>query len=127
MRILVLEDNENRIRKFRRELIGHRADYAKDVPAAAQFVAKHEYGLIFLDHDLGGKEMVKSGKGTGYELSEIIARDPKNRNVPVVVHTCNSVGADNIMRVLPHAYKAPFMVLDIRAAVEVLGQEPADG
>lgn len=119
MRILVLEDNPYRVKKFRRELIGNIVDCAVDVRIATSFLVAHKYDLMFLDHDLGQQEMVDSSEeDTGYQFALAIAADERNRNVAVVVHSCNPAGADNIVAVLPSAAKVPFTALNIADAVK---------
>jgi len=127
MRILVLEDDPNRVKKFRRELVGHAVDYAADVQSAVGLLAAHRYDLMFLDHDLGGQEMVDSSEeNTGYQFAVAVAADGRNSGAVVVVHSCNPAGADNIVAALPLAVKAPFPVLNIAAAVE-WAEEQIDG
>ncbi len=118
MRVFILEDSSSRAGKFRRELIGNRVDHAETLAAGREMVRENGYDLIFLDHDLGGKEMVDSAdEDTGYHLALLIAADDRNRRTPCVVHSCNPAGADSIVGVLPHAVKVPFPSLDIGAAV----------
>jgi len=118
MRVFILEDNSSRVVKFRRELIGNRVDHAETLNAGRAMICENEYDLIFLDHDLGGREMADSAhEDTGYHLALFIADDDKNKSVPCVVHSCNPDGADSIVGVLPHAVKVPFPSLDIEAAV----------
>ena len=121
MRIFILEDNAFRMIKFRSELIGHTIDHAETVKDGMVLVKENKYDLIFLDHDLGGEEMVDSYENnTGYQLASFIGSvfaDGKdftpNKKTPCVVHSCNPGGADNIARALPHAIKIPFSCLDI--------------
>lgn len=118
MKIFILEDNEHRMIKFRRELIGHEIDHAVTVEEGTSLVVANKYDLIFLDHDLGGEEMVDSFQNnTGYKLAEFIASFTPNKKTPCVVHSCNSAGADNIVRVLPHAVKLPFPSLNIASII----------
>jgi len=119
MKIFILEDNEHRMVKFRRELIGHEIDHAATVEEGTSLVVNNEYDLMFLDHDLGGEEMVDSfANNTGYKLAEFIASFTPNKETHCVVHSCNPAGADNIRRVLRHAIKLPFTTLDIAAVVK---------
>jgi len=93
-------------------------DHAETLDVGREMIHDNEYDLIFLDHDLGGKEMVDSAdEDTGYHLALFIASDSANKETPCVVHSCNPAGAVNIAAVLPHAIKAPFPFLDIAAAV----------
>ncbi len=119
MRIFILEDNLKRMVKFRRELIGHEIDHAETLEDGTSFVVANKYDLLFLDHDLGGEEMVDSfSGGTGYQLAEFIASFTQNKTTPCVVHSCNPAGADNIIRALPHAVKIPFPSLDIALVIK---------
>ncbi len=120
MRIFVLEDDDNRIKKFKRELIGHNVDYVKTVDIGKGMLGENEYDLIFLDHDLGGKQMVDSTEEeTGYQLALTISTSDKNKNTPCIVHSCNPAGSDNILSVLTHALKVPFPSLDIQKTLEM--------
>jgi len=119
MRIFILEDNPDRMIKFRRELIGHEVDHAETVESGTNLVYNNRYDLLFLDHDLGGEIMVDSSEpNTGYKLAEFIASFTSNKETPCVVHSCNPGGADNIVRALPHAVKLPFPSLDIKSVVK---------
>lgn len=119
MRVFILEDNKCRMTKFRSELIGHQVDHAKTVQDGTSLVMANKYDLIFLDHDLGGEEMVDSANSnTGYQLAEFIASFTPNKETPCVVHSCNPGGANNITRALPHAIKMPFPSLDIASVVK---------
>lgn len=121
MKIFILEDNPYRMVKFRRELIGHKIDHADTVQNGTSLVFANKYDLLFLDHDLGGEEMVDSIRGdTGYQLAKFIASFTKNKETPCVVHSCNPAGADNIIQVLPHAIKLPFPSLNIASVVKLI-------
>lgn len=125
MRIFILEDNKQRIAKFKRELIGHEIDYAETIQQGTSLVVTNQYDLLFLDHDLGEKEMVNSfNDNTGYRLAEFIASFTPNKETPCIVHSCNPAGSDNIIRVLPHAVKLPFPSLDIASVIKWVEQLP---
>lgn len=118
MLIFILEDNKYRMIKFRRELIGHQIHHSETVEGATGMLVRHKYDLIFLDHDLGGEEFVDSkDENTGYQLASFIASFTQNKETPCIVHSCNPAGADNIVNVLPHAVKLPFVSLNIASAV----------
>ena len=119
MRIFILEDDPYRMVKFRQELLGHEIDHAETVQDGTSLVVNNKYDLLFLDHDLGGKQMVdSSNSNTGYQLAEFIASFTPNKGTPCVVHSCNPGGADNIVRMLPHAVKWPFPSLNIASVVK---------
>ncbi len=101
-RILILEDNPMRIDLFRR-FVGGKARFQIFETAwpAIKALQTFKYDLIFLDHDLGGQQMVTDDKinGTGYDVAKALA-NTLNKDTQVVVHSCNPVGAKNMMAVL---------------------------
>jgi len=85
-------------------------DWTQTASETIQALKDKEYDAIFLDHDLGGKVMVKSGIGTGYEVAEWIAENLEE--VPqVILHSMNPVGVENMKSVLPTADVVPFHIL----------------
>ena len=128
MRVFILEDNSSRVGKFRRELIGNNVDHAETLDAGREMIRANKYDLIFLDHDLGGKELVDSAdEDTGYHLAIFIAAGNKNGKTPCIVHSCNPAGADNIVNVLPHAVKVPFPSLNISETIRWAEEECGRG
>jgi CheY-like chemotaxis protein len=117
MRIFILEDSPYRIENFKQMLIGHAVDVATTVDEAKAFLDIYKYDLMFLDHDLGGQIIVKSGKGTGYEVAKYI-KNTANAEVPTILHSCNPAGAKNMQGILPHAELRPYVSLDIRDIVD---------
>lgn len=113
MRVFILEDDPNRMKKFIRELSCNQIDHVETVEAGKELVQQNKYDLLLLDHDLGGEQMVDSSEeNTGYQLAKFIPKT-QNKDTPCITHTCNPAGADNILSVLPHAVKVPFPRLDI--------------
>jgi len=121
MRIFVLEDDKNRVKKFKRELIGHNVDYALTMVEGIRFISKKDYDLMFLDHDLGGLEMVDpdSPEGTGYHVAIEITHS-KNDNTPCVIHSCNPSGAAMMNKRLKNSKIVPFIALDIQQEVSLI-------
>jgi len=78
-------------------------DEAYTAAEAIGFLLKKEYDLVFLDHDLGGEEMVSSDReDTGMEVVKWIV----GNEIPVslvVVHSCNPGGAANMTSYLRQA------------------------
>lgn len=121
MRVLVLEDNDERIKWFREKLAAHHLDVGADVGWAAHMLRQHKYSAIFLDHDL---DEVKHGgyneaylRGTGAELARLMAVNQWNKDAAVVVHSCNPDGAARIHYILEadggytDVYQMPFTTL----------------
>lgn len=98
MRIFVLEDDVERLKRFGRALIGHVVAYASDVDDAIQTVLKEPaFDLYFLDHALcaahyGG---YVTSEPTGQDFARYVARELSTEKRPVlaVVHSLNTVGA----------------------------------
>jgi hypothetical protein len=65
------------------------------------------FNLVFLDHGLGDKVLVASGKGTGYEVAQWLSSNPHRMPKQIIVHSFNPVGAQNIKAVLPSAELIP--------------------
>lgn len=125
MKILVLEDDRNRIRKFKAELVGHDVDYAETSDDAIRSVAQNCYDLAFLDHDLGGLAMVESDTpeyDTGYKFAKRLVAEGLHVPEFIIVHSLNVHGADNIKSLLTHAVAIPFIRLDISGAASRIKQ-----
>ena len=118
MKILVVEDNPYRIKKFKSELIGCAVDYTDNAYDGIILVREKEYDLIFLDHDLGGRELVSSkDSNTGFQVAKAI-KDTPNESALIIIHSANPVGAKNMQQELPQAVTVSFLFLNIRACVE---------
>lgn len=113
MKVLVVEDNPERIKAFQRALINHDAFYADTAESASKLIQDNIFELIFLDHDLGGLEYLDSNHpNTGYQVAKKILTN-NNNNARIVIHSCNPPGAKNINRLLPNAIVTPFTCLNI--------------
>ena len=112
MKILVLEDNKERIKIFRdrMEMDGVSLMVCDEVEACITALENVDYDYLFLDHDLGGHVYVESDgdEKTGWHvakwLSEHTDRMPEN----VIVHSLNESGRKNIISLLPDASDIPF-------------------
>ena len=58
MRILLLEDSQERVKWFVKQLIGNVIDFAYTSDQANKFLLENEYDVIFLDHDLDEEHYV---------------------------------------------------------------------
>jgi CheY-like chemotaxis protein len=110
MKIMILEDDPNRVEKFKRSLIGHNVFVTDDTKLAIQQLKKEEWDILFLDHDLGGQTFVQSGEGTGYEVATFLEKHPEYKPKTIYVHSLNPIGAQNMMRALdlPDKNYVPF-------------------
>jgi DNA-binding response OmpR family regulator len=121
MFVFILEDNPDRMKKFHKELTGHRIHHAETAKEGMDPIEMNRYDVLLLDHDLGGEVFVDSDfHNTGYKLAQFIAVSDRNSKTPCIIHSCNPAGADNIQGVLKHAVLAPFPHLDIKSIEEWL-------
>jgi len=117
MKIFILEDDENRIERFKRVLQHYDFDCVldmKDIERGCQ----PPYDLYFLDHDLGGLIFTDSGDyNTGYSFCKwLYENHPETKGV-VIIHSANPPGAEYMKSFLDRymsnivSYKIPFMLL----------------
>ena len=113
MNILILEDDRSRQQIFARNLIGTNPVIVATASDAIQKLSEHDWDYLFLDHDLGGQQIVESGPGTGYEVAEWLAENPDCQPPHIIIHSFNPSGAENMKRALPNATVAPGCWTDI--------------
>lgn len=97
MRIFILEDDHERIKTFRRKLIGHELVVAETAQAAINALGcerdamtrESRFDVIFLDHDLGGEQMVATA---GSEVVRWMVLEMGNAPL-VIVHSLNAPAA----------------------------------
>ena len=66
MKVLILEDTDERIRKFKQRLIGHEVTIVKKADECIHILSSsNSFDYIMMDHDLA-TVFEKPGKGTGY-------------------------------------------------------------
>lgn len=100
MRILILEDDNERLKWFRSVTIGCVVDSTKDVETAKQWIDERDYDQIFLDHDLSDEHYAVWQQGTdkydattGYAVAKHIAENPsRSPKAKIVVHSMNPTG-----------------------------------
>lgn len=103
MRILFLDDDENRHAKHAQENIGRDVTRARTVRECIDAIKNNPpFDLVSLDHDLGGKYYVEEEEGTGTEVARWMATEmpPEKRPVRVVIHSYNAAGAQRMEDIL---------------------------
>lgn len=107
-RILILEDDPNRMEIFRVSLEGRHEIVASD--NAADFIKLLEddaADVIFLDHDLGGQTYVAaSDVNTGSEVVRFMTRGGdagfgsfyRYHNTPIIIHSHNIPAAERMQQ-----------------------------
>lgn len=106
-RILVLDDDLNRQKAFKQALIGTILEQVYTAKEAIQKLKDHPFDAVFLDHDLGGKTMVASGEGTGFEVAKWLYDNPDRMPKQIIIHSFNPVGAQCMKALLPSAQVCP--------------------
>lgn len=111
MSVFILEDDENRIRKFRSAIPS--AIMVDNVDEAKEVLSKDEkWEIAFLDHDLGGEVMVDASKyNTGTTLVRWLIEQGIKIDT-VVVHSLNDNAAMGMVTDLRkagyHVQRIPF-------------------
>lgn len=105
-RILVLEDNLERVKKMKQNWWGCTIDHVETVHEFEHMFDTKTYDIICLDHDLGGLTYVSSDSDvpTGYHaacyMADVKDKKPKDYDPFVAIHSFNPEGAQRIWHVL---------------------------
>lgn len=100
MKILFLDDDEQRHDAFRRESIGHDVRHVRTVEQAIKALREHgPYDVASLDHDLG-REHYASGPGHGYDVAVFLEEHTALCPPTVIVHSYNPNGARRMLAAL---------------------------
>lgn len=119
LRVLILEDDINRINIFRDKYKMHDLyffDVADDAIAMLDLMKDKPWDTIFLDHDLGGQIFVSSTEhNTGYTVARFIEDHRDELEIKqIIIHSMNPAGAANMKAALPEATVIPFAILRTR-------------
>ncbi len=110
-KVFILEDNEERIKKFKKELIGFEVTIATSRDEANKLWKPDTFEVVFLDHDLGGMQNAncKIEPNTGCNF----ARDVQQQlwKSLVFVHSLNWYGRKEIAEIAL-GNEAPFIGLN---------------
>jgi len=111
VRVFILEDDQNRVRQFKANFSKCELTFTDTSKEAISILKKERrFDYIFLDHDLGGMQMVDSGKNTGYEVAQWISKhSSKQPKFDLYVHSLNPAGRQNILAELGFGIPAPFV------------------
>lgn len=118
MKILILEDSIERIKKFSKKFIGHELFIRNNVKDAIKTFREEKgvFDFIFLDHDLDDKIMINSKEeNTGYQFAKYLNEKDLSK-ISIIIHSVNPIGANNIYDILKtnktkEIHKIPFIVL----------------
>lgn len=109
MKILILEDDDRRIRKFKENFIGCQL-FITHLPATAnKWLEEEEFDLIFLDHDLADEHYIfdtNCSETTGLCTAEFLGNNPHLcKNTIIIVHSQNPNGSERMMQALKERVK----------------------
>ena len=126
MRVLIVEDDENRMVGFNKIFADDEVHWAKNAYAGIRALKKGEYDLVMLDHDLADEHYgdlnaaAESGKGTGQEVAQHMAT-MENPPPFAFVHSWNPAGAMAIELILATAgintFRSPFGSADLKRGI----------
>jgi hypothetical protein len=104
MRILILEDNGQRVNTFIEKFRGHELIITENAYDAIEYLTIGIFDVIFLDNDLG------EGNGSGTLVSSFLRESPSNSNNEafIIAHSWNVPAVKMMLEDLPQAVSAPF-------------------
>lgn len=113
--ILILEDDNNRVKEFRKRFVGIGVpvfvDTAQDAIDIIKSTAWKTGDLICLDHDLGGEIMVEpTEQNTGSTVARYLAQNPVTSTI--IIHSLNTPAVDYMEDTLCNThtvYRVPFL------------------
>lgn len=109
MNVLILEDNPERMKQFKRALIGKIIYHAKTPREAIAFLRSNQIDVAFLDHDLGGTgEPETPGEDTGWWVARWLKNHPQFMPNQVIIHSLNHAASKLMKAALPNAEIVPF-------------------
>lgn len=124
MKILILEDDENRVQKFKQNFIGCELFITHLPSQANEWLEKEEFDFIFLDHDLEDSHYIVdcvSNETTGLCTAEFLGNNMNlSKKATVVVHSLNPNGRTRMMAALGERVKheIPFIGLFQRLVID---------
>jgi hypothetical protein len=114
MKILILEDDEKRIDKFKMNFIGCKFFITHLPQTANRWLSEEEFDLILLDHDLMDEHYLgdcDSRENTGLCTAEYLGNNPNLcKNATIIVHSLNPAGSERMMVALKgrNKHRIPF-------------------
>jgi CheY-like chemotaxis protein len=115
MRLLFLDDDKSRTRRFKQALIGHSVVCVETPEEAINALQEQDrFGLISLDHDLFGKIYQPSDEKSGFAVCQFLRSWADNDKMPdqILCHSYNAGGVEKMMAELEplavDSYAHPF-------------------
>lgn len=122
-RIFVLDDTQDRLFWFRKQLAGvHHLREAKTAERAIEILSAEPFDLVFLDHDLSWEDagFPERQHGNGKEVARYLART--NFAGRIVIHSKNEDGVRAMKKLLPAATIARFDEFEIKVSPAPVAQ-----
>lgn len=112
-KILVLEDSRFRVEWFNKNLAPYieSIEYTDNALHCISLLSMNKYDLVMLDHDLENNAYVDvEEKNTGSTVAKYIASEDNllNKDTTVIIHSLNTVGANNMISFVKTAEHIPF-------------------
>ena len=96
MRVLFLDDNENRHTVFKKKSIGCSVDHVYTSAEAIKKLNNEEinYDIIFLDHDLNWQteNELNENEEDGRTVAKHLVSIEKYKSSPIIIHSLNNSG-----------------------------------
>ena len=114
MKVFILEDNAERMKFFwwyfgNKKFEIYHADNVND--AKTLFEINKPFDLFLLDHDLDNQIFVEPfNENTGTQFAKFLA-EKKIDDTPIIIHSYNPGGAENMNLILKTAMRIPFPIL----------------
>lgn len=102
MKVLILEDDPNRIVIFKKNLIGCFVVDTDMANSAIALLDTQDWDVLFLDHDLGNQVYVNpEEENTGSEVTRWLVKNPDKKPKLIILHSMNgpaTVGMKSMLR-----------------------------
>lgn len=102
MKVLIVEDDDERIKNFKIHLCKHKLIFAKTAPASIESLRSGHFDYVFLDHDLDEENTGKDGEGIDV-VRHVIKEAACYQKTTFILHSMNPVGAKNMKQELERA------------------------
>lgn len=106
--VFVLEDLPDRQKIFREKLAGCTVVIVDNVADAIDALESPDFSVIFLDHDLDGRNGVPlDDPNCGSRVAEYLAANRPEPGIPIIIQSLNLTGAGHMKKMLPEAAVVP--------------------
>lgn len=105
MNILILEDDAERIGSFVKKYADHSLTITNNATLAINYLKNDKFDVIFLDHDLGGKQMDWVEENCGMVVAKWISENPIESKI--IVHSFNTPRAMTMLSLMPGSIYLP--------------------